>query len=506
MTRSTSWQDEVPVHAQKHLPPDPGYGEALASQGYGFNESVADLVDNSIDAGADRIEVRFLADDERVRSLLVVDNGKGMDEEGLDAAMTVGLRRRYGSGSLGKFGAGLKAASLSNAGTLTVTSRTSATGGAGRRMKAHEYAADFSCGTVDGDFAEDLLDRYAHVTSPQGTIVRWDRVRTFETIARGGTARYLAEAIDSLDNHLELRFHRFLADGLRLDIVLENAGSGETVEVEDCEPLDPFGYRITGKRGYPTVFRADVEGIGVIELAAHIWPAKSREPGFRRVGPVTERQGFYFFRNRRLIQAGGWNGYRVPETHLNLARISIDLADGFDEVFRLNVKKDGVTASPAFARGLEAARDAHGRTFHQYLEDAEAVYREGGARSVQRAARIYPGKGLEPKVRKSIKNEFEELKGHEPVSFVWVPLPDDRFFELEREDHVVKLNRRYRDAFNGGRRGGLNDAPVMKSLLYLQLEEFFRINRWEQKRLDQLEYMNSVLLAAVRTQLDRLTR
>ncbi|MCD0443959.1 ATP-binding protein [Glycomyces sp. A-F 0318] len=469
-------------------------------------EAVADLIDNSIDAGADRIEVRFLADDERVRNLLLVDNGNGMDESALDAAMTVGLRRAYRSGSLGKFGAGLKAASLSNASSLTVLSRTAETGGAGRRMEAREYAADFSCGTVDTSFAAALLDRYGHITSPHGTVIRWDRVRAFETVANDGAARYLSEVIDALDTHLELRFHRFITEGLRIDIVLEHADTGEVIEVENCEPLDPFGYRLTGKRGYPTVFRADVEGIGTVELTAHIWPARSRDPGFRRVGPLLGRQGFYFFRHRRLVQAGGWNGYRVAENHLSLARVSINLPEDADEVFRLNVKKDGIVASPAFARGLEAARDDLGRTFRQYLEDAEKAYREGGSRTVQRPARVYPGKGLEPKVRKTVKNEFEELKGQEPISFIWVPLPDDRFFELDREDHVVKLNRRYRDAFNGERRGGLNDAPVMKSLLYLQLEEFFRMNRWEQKRVDQLEYTNTVLLAAVRSQLDWMTR
>ncbi|MFG3342372.1 ATP-binding protein [Glycomyces sp. NPDC048151] len=506
MNHASIWQDEVPILDRKQLPPAPGYGKALASQGYGLYEAVADLVDNSIDASADRVGIHFLSDDEHLRSLVIVDNGAGMDESGLDAAMTVGLRRDYRPGSLGKFGAGLKAASLSNAGSLTIASRTVGSAAAARRLESREYATDFSCGTVERDFARGLLDRYSEVTVPHGTVVRWDRVRSFDTIAKGGTARYLSETVDALDTHLELRFHRFIEAGLRLDIMLEDALSGEISEVEECEPLNPFGHKVTGRRGYPSVFRAEIEGFGTLDLTAHIWPAKSREPQFRRGGPLQDRQGFYFYRNQRLVQAGGWNGYRVAETHLNLARVSIDLPNDGGEVFRLNVKKDGVTASPAFSRGLDKARDAQGRTFQEYLDDAQAVYREGGSRAPERVPRIYPGKGLEPKVRKSVKNEFEEAKGEEPVSFVWVPLPDDRFFELDRDDHIIRLNRRYRDAFNGGRRGGLNDAPVLKSLLYLQLEEFFRINRWERKRQDQLEYMNTILLAAVRTQMDWMMR
>ena len=96
----TVWQYEVPTTSSTHLPPDAGYGKALTNQGYGFEVAVADLIDNSIDAGADKIVVHFLRDAKRILTLLVIDNGKGMDDADLDAAMTVGRRRDYGESAL----------------------------------------------------------------------------------------------------------------------------------------------------------------------------------------------------------------------------------------------------------------------------------------------------------------------------------------------------------------------------------------------------------------------
>ncbi|WP_344447727.1 ATP-binding protein, partial [Kitasatospora nipponensis] len=89
------------------MPPDAGYASALTNQGYSFEGPVADLVDNSIDAGADSIVVHFLRNADRIVSLLVLDNGAGMDGAALDRAMTVGHRRSYGGTALGMYGTGL---------------------------------------------------------------------------------------------------------------------------------------------------------------------------------------------------------------------------------------------------------------------------------------------------------------------------------------------------------------------------------------------------------------
>ncbi|MEV0089988.1 ATP-binding protein [Streptomyces sp. NPDC050738] len=500
------WQYEVPTTGSKRLPPDAGYGKALTNQGYGFEVAIADLIDNSIDAGAHNVVVHFLRDDTHVTSLLIVDDGRGMDEPGLDAAMTVGRRRDYDENALGMYGTGLKAASLSHADALTVISRTRRSRTAGRRLTSAGIEDGFRCDTVDPSYAQQLTDRYDGVIQWQGTIVRWDRVRTFETVAPGQTERYLSEAINRLERHLGLHLHRFLArDDFHLDIVVEHVEHpGDELDHLAVDPLDPFGYRLPGRAGYPAGLTAPVEGLGDLPVQAHIWPSKSKLPGYRDIGSPALRQGFYFYRNDRLVQAGGWNGHRTPENHLSLARVAIDLPTAPNAVFSLDVKKEGVTATPAFTRGLEKAADATGRTFATYLSEAQGVYREGASRAeIERKAVIYPGKGLDPKVRRAVRQELPERGGADPITFGWVPLPADRFFEIDREAHTIQLNKSYRDAFNAGHRNSLNDAPVLKTMLYLLLEDCFALGRWERRRQDKLDYWNTIMLTAVHAQRDR---
>ncbi|WP_326694827.1 ATP-binding protein [Streptomyces sp. NBC_01766] len=508
----SGWQYDVPTSGSTRLPPDAGYGRALTNQGYGFESAVADLIDNSIDAGANEIVVHFLRDSDRILTLLIIDNGKGMDDSSLDAAMTVGRLREYGADALGMYGTGLKSASLSLANSLTVVSRTKRSRAAGRRLTAEGITDGFRCDTVEPRYAQNLIDRYDGIIAWHGTVVRWDQVRAFETVARGQSEQYLSKAISRLETHLGLYLHRFLARGLKLDIAVwdvgtDPTGQGEEVDHTSVEPLDPFGYTVPGKAGYPRTFAALVEGVGTVQLGAHVWPAKSKHAGFRQIGPLNERQGFYFYRNDRLVQAGGWNDLRSPEGHLALARVAVDLPSVPNDVFSLDVKKEGVAVTPAFTLGVDKAVDASGRSFHTFLADAESTYRDGAKRSeIIRKAVTAPGKGLDPKIKRIIKEELPEKSGEEPIAFTWESLPDDRFFDIDREENVVILNREFRDDFNDGRRGGANDAPVTKTLLYLLLENCFGLGRWEKTRADRIDYWNTILLASVRAQRERRER
>ena len=502
------WQYDVPTSGSKRLPPDSGYAEALRNQGYGFEVAVADLIDNSLDAEASQIVVHFLRDDDRLLNLLIVDNGRGLNDPGLDAAMTVGRRRAYGSSALGMYGTGLKAASLSHADALTLVSKTKTSRTAGRQLTSSSLADGYRCDTVTPEYAQSLVDRYDGIIEWQGTVVRWDRVRTFETVEVSQTDRFLSEAVQRLETHLGLYLHRFLESGtVRIDIAVENVHTRELLDSVEVEPLDPFHYKVPGKAGYPRTFTAPVEGVGDVKLTAHIWPPKSPHAEYKLIGPLAERQGFYFYRNDRLVQAGGWNGQRgAAEGHLNLARIAVDLPSQPNQVFSLTVKKEGVNATQAFARGVEKATDAQGHTFRRFLEDAEAVYREGASRTeVKRRAVIPPGKGLAPKVKRVIEEELPEKLGEDPITFTWVSLPEDRFFELDRENRAILLNKSHRDIFTMGQRSGSNDAPVAKTFLYLMVEELFGFTRWEKKRSDQLDYWNVILLAAVNAQRDRFS-
>lgn len=506
----TDWQFEVPTSGSKHLPPNARYVEALSSQGYGFETAVADLVDNSIDAGAKDVVVHFLRDGGELVSLLVIDDGHGMDEETLDIAMTIGGRRDYAPGALGMFGTGLKSASLSHADAVTVVSTTRRTRGVGRRWQMERAKSGFECDIVEPDYAQSLIDRYAFLTW-QGTIVRWDGVKNFpKTGGAGQTDRYLTRTINKLGLHLGLYLHRFLArDDFNITIAVEDVGTGTEYMNFGVEPLDPFGYPVTGHVDYPCRYTAPIASLARdLTLDAHLWTPKSTLDEYKAVGPVLERQGFYFYRNNRLVQAGGWNNFRQPEQHLSLARVAVDLPSQTGEVFRLTVKKAGVETSPEFVSALEKATAPGGRSFTAYLAAADSVYREARKRSgAKRKPIVPPGKGLAPEVRQVIEEELPLLPYETPISIRWQQLDNDVFFALDRdeEDRRIILNKRYRTAILGGRHGGLNDAPLLKSVMYLLLHEVFQYEREGAKQKDNLQLWQSILITAARSEMERVS-
>ncbi|MFD8589099.1 ATP-binding protein [Streptomyces sp. NPDC059637] len=505
---SNGWKFDVPTSGSKHLPPDPRYVDALSSQGYSFEVAVADLVDNSIDAGAKDVVIHFLRDGDELVNLLVVDDGVGMTEEGLDIAMTVGGRRDYEDQALGMFGTGLKSASLSHAKSVTVVSKTKRTRTSGRRWRMEHARADFQCDIVDPDYAQGLLDRYAdRPITWQGTIVRWDGVKDFPRHGGGGqTDRYLHRTINKLGLHLGLHLHRFLAhDDFNITIAVEDVRTGTVYMDFGVEPLDPFGYPVSGNPDYPRRYTVSPDGVGDVFLDAHVWTPKSNLDEYRAVGSVMDRQGFYFYRHNRLVQAGGWNNFRQPEQHLSLARVAIDLPADCGDVFRLTVKKSGVEASPEFASALEKASDGHGNTFVDYLGAADATYREARKRTgTQRKAVIGPGKGIDPAVRETIEEELPVLAYEDPIAVRWDTLGNDLFFNVDREKRTIVLNKYYRTAILGGRRGGLNDAPLLKSLMYLLLHEVFQKEYSGSREKDNLQLWQSILLSAARSELDRM--
>lgn len=96
---------------------------SLRDLGYDFVKAAADVIDNSIQAGADKIEINMEFNGDH-SWFQVADNGKGMTENELNEAMRFGTEREYSPNELGEFGLGLKTASISQCRKLTVASRS----------------------------------------------------------------------------------------------------------------------------------------------------------------------------------------------------------------------------------------------------------------------------------------------------------------------------------------------------------------------------------------------
>lgn len=496
------WPDDVQVAGSTVVAPDPMILNAIGLN-YALEAAVADLVDNSIDAGASNVLVRFIRRGPRLVSLCIVDDGLGMNEGQLQDAMALGKRRDYGPNDLGHFGLGLKAASLGQARSLTVISRASGSRPCGMRWSKDNVGQDFMCDVVDPHYAEVLLSRpWLQATLQSGTVVRWDGVADFPG-ARDAeiTDRYIEEVVPRLRNHLGLVFHRLIArEVVAITIDQEEAAVGTTGLLQQVRSIDPFDYPTSGRPGYPRTLPVQLES-GKVKLRCHMWPPRSQLPAFRipYLDGQHKGQGFYFYRNDRLLQVGGWNGVVHPKSSLQLARIAVDVDDRLDSLLTMNPEKTRIEASATFIRAIESARSG---TFDlgTYCDDSARRLKEARKRAGTRRPVVPPGRGFAPAIRRSISEELQFLAGFEPIHIRWQDIEGDAFLEVDLEERTIRLNRQYRLAVTGDRGTSLNDAPLLKAALYLLLNDLFSGDYLGAKEKDNVKLWGSILAAAARVE------
>ena len=320
--------------------------KSLRDMGYDFVQAVADLIDNSIEAGAHTvwINAEFEGDDSWVS---VSDDGHGMTPDRLREAMRYGTERDYELEDLGKFGLGLKVASLSQCERLTVASRV---GSERARVTAYTWDLDHIEKTnrweilqVDTEsLPKAIQGRLGRTT---GTIVLWQRLERILGCKHpyGEVAKKrFAEMSRDLERHLAMVFHRFLAGevrGKKLRIFINDEN--------EVAPWDPFcRTEKNTKKLKPSRFLLEDDGVsGEVYLQPYILPSQvgfSSSDAFKLAsGPANwnQQQGIYIYRANRLIQGGGWCHFRAPDEHTKLARIALDFSRDLDEAFKLNVAK-----------------------------------------------------------------------------------------------------------------------------------------------------------------------
>jgi len=352
--------------------PDPGaLIESLRSFGYSLEASIADIVDNSITAGARNIHIQFSWRGEQ-STIAITDDGCGMSEDNLIRAMRPGSRsplEERDPGDLGRFGLGLKTASFSQCRKLSVGSRA-----VGHDPAIRIWDLDYvnQCGewrlkkvdARDSDDAFSVLE-----TRTNGTVVLWEQIdRLVGDAEKDDRQResLFYEYIDTVKSHLGMIFHRFLENQNTLKIFINN---------RPLSPWDPF------LRNHPSTQLLPEEPLYHSEQKITIRPfvlpyrAKLNDRAYETAGGPggwNLRQGFYIYRNNRLIVAGDWLGLGFrKETHTKLARILVDIPNSMDEDWKIDVRK-------SVARPPAHLRDDFKRIARLTIERATAVYRHRG--------------------------------------------------------------------------------------------------------------------------------
>ncbi|RAK59464.1 hypothetical protein DJ021_06420 [Phenylobacterium hankyongense] len=488
------------IGAFKAPPDSAGSARAFSRIGYDLAEALADLIDNSIDAEASLVEITFFRNTERLTAVTIADDGRGMSASALKTAMQFATSVRHKPTDLGTFGLGMKSASFSQCHSLTVVSRQAGKVAA-CRWTDEAIKADWRCELLDPKEAEKAFAgafSSKGETRKHGTVVVWDRLDRLGA-AEGELDEFLAKTMSQLEIKLGLVFHRFIArSGLKI-LLRAKSEQSDFALPHVVKPLDPFAYPAPGKAGYPKTFTTNLPGAGQIKLEGHIWPPGAASPEFllgrRRATP---HQGFYFYRNNRLIQAGGWNDFLkdTNDPELALARIAVDLPS---EGTATNVQKSAIQVSTALTQALSRAR-AGGSSLADYLEDARAMLRSQKRRPrANAAAPAVPGVGVPVQVRRNVRKLVAKKGVAREIDFAWESLPKGKVFDLDRVDDRIVLNKKYRHLILGHARASGADAPVVKTLLFLLLQDDFSRARFSAQRREWIRRCNAVLLEAVKT-------
>jgi hypothetical protein len=354
--------------------------ESLRDIGYDFPSAVADIVDNSIMAGASRVDVAVEFDGAG-SWVSVADNGCGMTANGAVEALRYGTRRTYSRGDLGRYGLGLKTASLSQCRSVTVVTRSSAMANrVAVRTLDLDLIAEWDEWLVVDPGSDPLTERARRgLGDGPGTVVIWrklDRVLP-ERRPEGGWARRRLDTLAAKTaEHLGIVFHRFLEGEKGRDLVI--AVNGEKVE-----PWNPLAPEEPARQELALQSFEIVSGeiVGIVELRRFVLPSRdqfSSAVQFERLsGPLNwnRQQGLYIYRAGRLVQWGGWNGVRGIDEHTKLARAALDFDTDLDSAFHINVAKMRVTIPPQLRQMLE-------QPINELCGRADDVYRKTSRREV----------------------------------------------------------------------------------------------------------------------------
>ena len=337
------------------LPPGAALAESLRAYGYSLATAIADIIDNSIAAGASNVWLDFYWDGSH-SSISIRDDGEGMSDDALFDAMAPGnrspLEDRHPD-DLGRFGMGLKTASFSQCRRLSVISKT-AGGSKSMRCWDLDVIAEHNEWRLLREASENAVEASSNLDElKSGTLVMWenmDRV-TGNTQTTNSTAHEnFLKRVEEVRDHLAMTFHRYLATpNPKLKIWING-----TKEQHSVKAWDPFmeGHNCTTRTPIdPLLF-----GGQIVNIRGYVLPHKDKlsdEEYDNGAGPRgwNAQQGFYIYRNDRMLVAGSWLklGPHRPwrkEEHYKLARLSIDIPNSMDSEWSLDVKKS-IAVPPA---------------------------------------------------------------------------------------------------------------------------------------------------------------
>lgn len=331
------------------LPPNPSFLiQSLRRIGYTLDTALADIIDNSIAAGASRISIQYRWNGGEPW-LAILDDGCGMSSANLREALRFGGHSSPSDAravnDLGRFGLGLKTASLSQCRRLTVVSKCdgktnalewdvdalSSSGNRGWVANMPSFAQLQSDNSISGIFTTlDGLD--------SGTAVVWRKIDGLVSNSEAHISdTHFSSALSRAQEHIRTVFHRFIFPDMESEKALEIDFNGTVLEA-----FDPFGKSSPSRQELPEeIIQINGEHILVQPFVLPHFSKSPKQEYEKLAGEdgYLHNQGFYIYRNKRLIFKGSW--FRlVARTELTkLVRVRVDVPNTLDHLWQLDVKK-----------------------------------------------------------------------------------------------------------------------------------------------------------------------
>lgn len=471
--------------------------------------AIADLIDNSIGHQASKINVRFQEFKGRITAIRIRDDGSGMTLESLHEAMEISPSERKSKvHTFSMFGQGLKASSMSQARVLSIYTSPSAGEYYGARMVREDAGGRLEYAELFPDDAESGYRGYDNENST-GTVIEWSAL---ENVSQAGKQaerqQWLSETISRLSSHLGLVFHRFIEKNqvrISIDVLAEEAGRPGLLTV--VQPIDPFGFETSGHEDFPLVIEKSLPGLGRVGLECFIIPAHSRSENARIMGQDRSMwQGLYVYWKDRLVHFADWAGLATAKKEYSLARVRIELTDRLRDVVTMNPAKKGVVLKPIFANAVAMAVDSSGTfTFEKYLAVARDQLREGNRRPAKVSPITRVGSGLPEEVVGRIESTLGWRDGQHKLNVDWGFVSQGQLFDVDFENRRIRLNSRYRVFLSATESNRHEDAPIVRTLLFLLLESYFKGGHLKQQTRDQIEGYRDILAAATEVQLREIS-
>lgn len=477
---------------------------SMRSMGYTFESAIADIVDNSISAQASHIEIHFPSNPNSC-FVAICDNGCGMSRDELFDAMKYGSRlkgQERTEEDLGRFGLGMKAASLSQCRKLTVISRKDKTdSGFIWDLDVIEQEKNWAIIELDSEEINSLSFHEYFNYHESGTVVIWENFDFIEK-SSGDVYAELTRLSESVTKYTELIFHRFLTR--RQNPVIMH------VDEYQLTARDPFLENHPKTNVRRRIFLPVNDSNGqerYISAQPYILPYQKdmTRDDLELVGGadnLRNEQGYYIYRNERLIVWGSWFGRPKGELTKH-ARVKVDIPNALDDIWGIDIKKQSAKIPKVIRQRLTKAVDeamdiaVKAQTYRGRVEKVntaidyiwERIHERDNQYSyrINRSSRVFQVlENVDGETWKAIDMVLDEIERCIPFQQIYVDRSQNCVLDAVDEDRLQEIEAR---AFMLARRAVRKDGVSFEEALedVFRSEPFFEYPDMKTKLLEGCE-------------------